>query len=256
MAYVDETGDTGPTTKNGASACYGLGCVLVKAEQWAETYDAIVGFRRMLRDRLGVNVRWELKANYLIRRSGPLRETKLTPQDRRWIYREHLRLLAPLGVQAFGVVIDKQDSGVSGDACLEMAWTTLIQRLERFSTRHPQHPGTPVMIIHDEGEDDAIRKHARRARRYLTAGKRYGGGGHFQMAFPQLIDDPVPRSSQTSYLLQMADLVAYSAWRAYMKPGSGAALVAPHTMWNELGDARRGEVTSFREPRGIVIRRR
>lgn len=131
MAYVDETGDTGALTKAGASACYALGCVLIKVDKWPSTYEALVQFRRMLRDRKAVNVRWELKANYLIRNSGPLRKLALQPQDRRWIYREHLRLLHPMGAEAFGVVVDKAKTGTSGDACFHMAWETLIQRLER-----------------------------------------------------------------------------------------------------------------------------
>jgi hypothetical protein len=249
LAYVDETGDTGSLTKQGASACYGLGCVLIKHETWAKTYDDVVGFRRMLRDSVGINVRAEIKANYLIRNTGPLRKLSLSPQQRRWVYREHFRLLHPMGAEAFGVVVDKAKTGVAGDACFHMAWETLVQRLER-TMRDRQET---IMIIHDEGENDAIRKEGRKARRYLTAGRQYGGG-HFTMSFPQLIDDPVPRNSQNSYLLQFADLVAYAAWRAYMKPSPGVALVAPGNMWNELGQARLGVVNSWRKPVAVVVR--
>jgi hypothetical protein len=249
LAYVDETGDTGPLSKKGASACYGLGCVLIDINDWASTYDGLVGFRRVLRDQLGVNVRWEIKANYLIRNGGPLRKLGLTPQQRRWIYREHLRLLHPLGAEAFAIVVDKEKADVSGDACFHMAWESLIQRLERTMNARK----SSIMIIHDEGENDAIRKEARRARRFLTAGSRYGGG-YMKMSFPQLIDDPVPRNSQNSYLLQMADLVAYSGWRAYMPPSKGVALVAPRTMWNETGSARLTVVNSGRMPAAVVVR--
>lgn len=249
LAYVDETGDTGSLSKSGSSACYSLGCVLVNHDKWADTYDGVVGFRRLLRDRLSVNVRAEIKANYLIRSSGPLRKLSLSPQDRRWIYREHLRLLHPLGAEVFGIVVDKAKAGVSGDDCFHMAWETLIQRLERTMRAR----NSKITITHDEGENDAIRKEARKARRYLTAGREYGGG-HFTMNFPQLIDDPIPRNSRHSYLLQFADLVAYAAWRAYMRPSASVALVAPGTMWNELGEARLTVVNSGRQPPAVVVR--
>jgi hypothetical protein len=250
LAYVDETGDTGALSKPGASACYALGCVMIHIDKWAGAFDQIVAFRRDLRDRLGVSVRAEIKANYLIRSAGPLRPLNLSPQQRRWIYREHLRLLQPIGAEAFGIVVDKAGTAVSGQQCFHMAWEMLLQRLER-TMRARQ--GAKIQIVHDEGENDAVRKEARKARRYLTAGRQYGGGV-FTMAFPNLIDDPIPRSSQHSYNLQFADLVAYSAWRAYMRPSPAVALVAPHTMWNEIGAARLGAVNSQRSPLAVVVR--
>lgn len=252
LAYIDETGDPGSLDKQGASACYGLGCVLLHVKDWPAGYDKIVQFRRLLRDRLGVNVRWELKANYLIRNSGPLRALKLTPQDRRWIYREHLRLLDEINAWAFAVVVDKAElaSRNKSDDYFHIAWETLMQRLERTLREWDE----PIMIIHDEGENDAIRKEARKARKYLTAGKKFGSG-QFRMSFPQLIDDPIPRNSQHSYMLQLADLVAYSGWRAYMKPSKGVALVAPHTMWEEVGKARLTVVNSNKKPPAVVIRK-
>jgi hypothetical protein len=71
-----------------------------------------------------------------------------------------------------------------------------------------------------------------------------------------LIDDRMPRRSEQSYLIQVADLVAYSAYRSVIPPGESLARVCPQGMWAELGDATHTAVSGLR-PRaapGIVLR--
>lgn len=95
----------------------------------------------------------------------------------------------------------------------------------------------------------------RRSRRYLTAGSAYGQGS-FHNPARLLIDDPIPRRSQHSYLVQLADLVAYAAFRAVVVPGPAIARVCPSTMWDEIGAATHTAVSRLK-PRsrpGIVLR--
>ena len=128
----------------------------------------------------------------------------------------------------------------------------LLQRLER--TSHYEG-GKPIMIIHDDGDNDAIRKLVRKARRHLTAGSRFGTGTILTSLKP-LIDDPSPRSSEHSFFVQLADLVAYAGWRNYMAPGPGAARVCPQGMWLNIGAATHGAVNRYSGgTAGIVVRR-
>lgn len=71
-----------------------------------------------------------------------------------------------------------------------------------------------------------------------------------------LVDDPVPRRSHQSYFVQLADLVAYSGFRAFVPPGTSIGAVCPADMWDELGAATHTAVSGLR-PRsrpGIVVR--
>lgn len=250
IAYVDETGDTGSLTKSGASQCYALGCVLVNLDAWPDAFDGIIEFRRRVRGTFGLPMRAEVKANYLIRSSGPLRKIGLPPAQRNVIYRAHLRTLNDLGARAFAVVVDKRRENRSPSDTFHVAWEALLNRLERTST----YESSPFMIIHDEGENDAVRRVGRKARRHLTAGRRYGGGS-FTLPAKALIDDPVPRTSKNSYFIQMADLVAYAGWRAYMPPSTSVAAVAPGDIWGDLGNAIHRDVNriSGGTP-GVVLR--
>jgi len=111
------------------------------------------------------------------------------------------------------------------------------------------------VILHDEGEDAAVRAWVRRARRHLTAGRAWGRGGTRNPA-SLFVDDPIAKRSQQSYLIQMADLVAYAAFRSVFPPGPALAKVCPQSMWESIGDATHTAVSGLR-PRaapGIVLR--
>lgn len=251
IAYVDESGDTGDPTLSGSSSCFALGCVLVEVDDWPDAFNALLDHRRRLRDTFGVLLRDEIKANYLIRGSGDIARHGLSPHARHRIYRSQLRTLSHLPARAFGVVTDKQRTGWTGTTCFDETWLTLLQRLER--TTHYEGK-KPLLIIHDEGENDAVRKLVRKARRRITAGGRYGGS--FTNAIDRLIDDPSPRSSNHSFFIQLADLVAYAGWRTHMPPGKGAARVCPANMWDNLGAATHKRVNSLAGGvPGVVVRK-
>ncbi|MFD3038540.1 DUF3800 domain-containing protein [Mycolicibacterium senegalense] len=251
FAYVDESGNTGDPDKGG-TLTYTLGCVLVHLDDWNSVFDEIVEFRRRVRTKFGVHLRPEIKANYLIRGSGDLSRYDLSPSQRNLIYRAHLRVLDGIGVRAFAVVINKGTRFSTPGACFDLAWETLLQRLERTSRDEREQ----FMVIHDEGENDAIRRWVRKARRHLTAGSAFTPGATRVNPADRLVDDPVPRRSDQSYLLQAADLVAYAGFRAAIPPSARVALVCPETMWSELGGAIHRPVAALR-PRsqpGIVLR--
>lgn len=167
---------------------------------------------------------------------------------------EHLNQMAKCGtLNAFGVVIHK--SGLSGKSeIFDEAWLTLLQRLERTSRARGDEP---VLLVHDNGENDAVRKIARRSCRMLTAG-RMSDSGYFSVPFHQLIDDPVARSSDQSYFLQLADLVAYSAFRNLYPPNENIGKIVNQAMWNNLGSAifTQANQNRVQNTPGIVERRK
>jgi hypothetical protein len=250
LAYVDESGDTGPVERGG-SLTYSLGCVLIDADKWPDAFDSLLAFRRRLKEKFGLHMRSEVKASYLLRSTGDLRQYALSPDARRVIFRAHLNVLAELPARAFSIVVDKRDKNLPGDAIFDLAWEGMIQRLERTSS----HESATFAVFHDEGENDAIRRWVRRARRRLTSGSAFGTGS-FNNPARRLIDDPVPRRSSQSYLIQLADLVAYAGFRAVVEPGPAIARVCPTDMWLAIGPATHTVVSGLR-PRslpGIVLR--
>lgn len=236
FAYVDESGNTSTHT-------YTLACVLVDTSRWPATFDNLIGFRRFLRDRFGIPVRAEVKANYLLRNGGPFRSLKLGEGARHAVYRGFMRLQPKLALKTFAIVIRREELRVR-DPKLDVravAWEYLLQRLERFTFKG----NTEVLLIHDEGEEALVRKAARKARRAGTAGSAFGTG-MLRVPAARLLDDPVPRRSKQSYFVQLADLNAYAAFRRVYPPPARAVQVVPETMWDELADARYADANKLK----------
>lgn len=229
LAYIDESGDAGYK----GSRTYTLGCVLIEDNAWPDAFDAFLTFRRFLRDSFRIRVRDELKANFLLRGSGPLKDLKLGDQQRRAIYRQHMRLAKKLPVRVFAVVIRKEHIQKRSLNPRDVAWEFLLQRIERHSTTNV----SPIMVIHDEGDALDIRKLARKARRANTAGSAFGTQ-RFRLPARLLIDDPVPRQSDQSLFIQLADLAAFAAYRRLYPPPPGRYPVCHARMWDEIGQAQ------------------
>lgn len=247
FAYVDESGNSGA----GGTMTFTLACVLTRAETWTETFDGLISFRRFLRERFGVPVRAELKANHLLRNEGAFEALALPEGMRHTIYRQTMRLHPKIGLQTFAVLIDKAKLGERrpGIGPRDVAWEYLLQRLERASEEPPLGP-KHIAIVHDAGEGEVARRLARKARRAGTAGSQFGTG-FLRVPFRRLIDDPVPRDSRQSYFIQLADLAAYAAFRRFYPPPARLVPIVPQGIWDELGAARYLPVTT-RNRLGIV----
>jgi Protein of unknown function (DUF3800) len=250
IAYIDESGDTGEV-EQGGSPTYTLGCVLIDADLWPTAFDEMLAFRQRLRNTFKLPMRAEIKASSLLRNSGDLRALQLGPTSRHVIFRAHMQELDRLPARAFAVVVDKRPPLRNRDSCFNLAWEALLQRLERTSTKEK----ATFMVVHDEGDEEAIRRWVRKARRYLTAGSAFGGGS-LQHAARLLVDDPVLRKSHHSYFVQVADLVAYAAFRAVVAPSPTLTRVCPASMWDEIGSATHSAVSALvpRSKPGIVLR--
>lgn len=240
FAYIDESGNTGDWAKGGTRT-YTLGCVMVPMDHWTDRLDVMVETRRAIKRTYNIRLRDELKANYLLRGRSHLEPLALGDGQRRDIYRRVLVSANVASSGVFAVVIDKEHARFSGDPA-DRAWEYLLQRLRIRST----NMGHPIMIIHDDGDSDTVRKHVRRFRRHSIA-----PGGHGVTA-PMLVEDPVPRNSDLSYFIQAADLVAYAAFRRFQPPSRRNAAVCSEQMWDVMGARWMTEVFP-RRPDGIVV---
>lgn len=239
LAYIDESGDPGPE----GSLTYVLACILVRDSAWLETLDSLISFRRFLKSCFGLPVRAELKANDLVQRRGPFRSLPVGLDGRRDIYRQAMRLHQKLDTKVFAIVIEKARARARGHDPRVLCWEFLFQRLERFSSGEQSH----LIAVHDEGETRLVRTLARMARRVGGAGSHFGTG-RINRPARLLIEDPVPRRSNDSYFIQIADLCAYAAYRHIhpAAPGVPAATITPASLWLELGNAARTEVNQVK----------
>jgi hypothetical protein len=253
LAYVDESGDPFGDPAQRGSAAYALGVVVVRDLEWADAFDALINMRRNLKATFGIPARAEVKAAYLVRNEGAMKGLGLSGSQRRYIYRRHFQVMERSSVRAFAIVVDKQRLTQAHDLhrTRELVWNTLFQRLSLMHDRDDGSRLSPVLLVHDEGEELTIRKYARRARRYLTAGSAFGTGS-IRLSERWLIDDPVSRQSDHSLFVQCADLVAYAATKRLFPGGARATRVCPPSTWDALGSAIHRPVNALAISRGAA----
>lgn len=247
LGYVDESGNAGDVAKGGSKS-YTLGCILVRASQWAATFDGLIGYRRYLKARFGLLMHAEVKANYLLQNGGAFRGLAMSERARHSLYRGLLRLCPKLDLKAFAIVIRKELVTVGEPQ--DLAWMLLLQRLEQLTAKQD----TQVVIFHDEGDDMRVRALARGFQCADIVSSALGAG-QIRVPFRGLLDDPVPRRSHESLFLQLSDLVAYAAFRRVFPPPERGVQIVPELMWNELGTSTLTEVSdgSGGPSPGIVV---
>ena len=181
-------------------------------------------------------MRAEVKANELVKGSGPWASLGIGDRVRKRIFRAFMRFQEKSGtVQTFAVVIDKSKCASPAEV-REVAWRHTLERVETFA----RHNTSTVMLLQDSGEYDRFRRLARQMRRHSQVGAMIGGGTLSRPLATYLIDDPVEKDSAQSYFVQLADLNAYAAYRME-RPDP----LFPQQMWNELGTAILRDVNKY-----------
>ena len=244
LCYMDESGDPG-VHPGSPTPTYTVACVFVHASDWVGLFDDLIRFRRYLRANFGLRMRQEIKANELVKGSGPWASLPHGERVRKRIYRSVMRFQAKTErVKTFAVVIDKSRCSTA-DEVRETAWRHALERVEVFA----RHNSDTVMLFPDSGNYDRFRRLSREMRRYSHVGAMIGGGTLSRPLASVLIDDPVERDSTQSYFVQLADLDAYAAYRKE-RPDP----LFPVTMWDELSSAILWEANRYHalESPGIV----
>lgn len=245
LAYIDDSGDQHAQV---------LSAVLVPSESWLYVHDRIVEFRREVSSTHGFRMRHEIKATELASPGGAGPWRRIDPptpyRTRIGIYKAFMGMLADLAplVQVVAVVLPDRHDPRLETSPVEEAWDILLQRLERFAN----YGGGECLLVPDEGNSRTVRQLARKKRRFGYAPSAFDGPAQ-KVPFRQLLDDPVHRVSDQSYILQAADLTAYAAFRRVV-PLAGF----PDGMWDLLGDAQLAAANGrarnrVGEPPGLII---
>jgi hypothetical protein len=229
---------------------YVLSGLVVHEHCWRPVLEQLLEFRRRMRDAYGLKLREELHAARLINKPGPL--VRIKRHDRLGIVRDFADQLAALhDINVINVVIDKEGKDPSYDG-FENAWKILIQRLEdtiaHRNFRGPRGTADRALIFPDDTDNKRLRELLRRMRFENPIPRAGVGVRNLPMA--HVIEDPVPRDSEHSYLVQAADLVAFLLYQelapnGYMRKKGG------HNYFDRLRPIL-CTVASRRDPRGIV----
>lgn len=256
LIYVDESGDVGLT--NSPTRFFVLSGLVVHELRWRSTFEAIVAFRRDLRQRYGLKLRDEIHAHAFIHRPAEL--ARIPKSLRVRILRDVIDFQASMSdVSVLNVVVDKSGKS-AGYNVFDNAWMVFLQRFHNtLSYRNfpgPRNPQDLGMLIADQTDEVRLRKLVRRLRRYnpVPHDQQYAqrnAPGYRQLLMDLIVEDPVTRDSKHSYFVQLADVNAFFLYQK-MAPNTYLKKKGAQNYFNRL-DPVLCKVASRTHPQGIVM---
>jgi hypothetical protein len=179
---------------------------------WQDFYEKATSWRRSLSKNCHIRFHAELHGSELLTSKGKLHRTgrSLNRQESFDVYGRALETLSFLPDESLMACATTKNSTLFGTEKMTAALTALLQRIQRQTV----HDDTCGMVFFDEGHNEYFRIY-RKAQKYLPVGSAFGRWGASTSTVNKpmklFIEDGNPKSSKTSYLIQIADLVAYAA---------------------------------------------
>ena len=145
IAYFDETGDDGITTKS--SSEFVLSSIYMPSEKWQENFDKFKSFRKELRKWTGLQHDEEMHTMHFIRDRDPYRNFNWSLKQKQEILINYSHAISSLNLKAVNVIIDKTRIKTQNYPILERALTYNIQRIEEDSNGNWKY-----LVISDNGK--------------------------------------------------------------------------------------------------------
>lgn len=208
IAYIDESYD---------ESFFAMSALIVPVAHWRETFEAIKAHRQQLKAVYGIFTSKELHALEFVSGRGRLSERMIPKGLRAQLFRETMDMLA--GLPHIHVISGIWPIGDTGKKEIHAkAFSRIAERLQRRAVENRSY----ILRMVDEGKDVELRKVARRSAIYNMVGSQYGawedGSPAKNIPNDRLIEDPIFRSSERSYFLQLADFVAYALLKSETPP--------------------------------------
>jgi hypothetical protein len=196
LFYIDDSDEGGQHTF----------CALgVPSDTWRETFNTVKAWRQQIKASDGIYLRKELHATEFVAGRGRIAPRPVFKGRRCALFREALTMLGSMQqLMLFSVQNTNQ----------QFAYERMLNRINRTM----QAKSTQAILISDEGKQAEYTKLVRKMAVHNPIPSQYGawmGTGDSTKNIPieRIIEDPIFRPSDRSYLLQMADFCAYALLR-------------------------------------------
>ena len=250
LYYIDES--EGPRR-------YVRSALGIDAERWNDLFGDIYEWRRELQERYAIPTDRELHACDLLAGRGLLArnddgDERITPRRGAEVFLEGLRRIEDAavrigGVEVINVCLHKPDVKAYEQVSLDR----LLNRINSSVKSAGRH----AFLIFDEGKEAMITRAYRRLRIFNPVPSRYEwweeGERTRNIPVEHVIGGPAFRSSDSDYLLQIADLIAHALLKQEEEPVPRVETHGIHEAFAIL-DRALNRKASRQDPQGIVRR--
>ena len=193
FAYFDESKEE--------NRLFVYSALVVDADRWNETFEAVKRLRRDLRSKHGIYINKELHAWKFAAGKGQISNRVLNKAARAAIFQEVLTFIATSG--HFKLI-----SSINTNELY--AFERIMNRLNRTAQAQNQQ----VLMFSDEGQEIVFTRRIRRMRVFNHIPSNQGtwaDAGQMTKNIPikQIIEDPIFKKSHMSYFIQLVDFCAY-----------------------------------------------
>jgi hypothetical protein len=271
--YVDESYD---------KEKYCLSAIMIRHSDWKECFDMVREHRVNLKKDHGIYLRKEIHARDLVAGRGKISDRVIGKWQRSRIFQGLLTLVASLpNVKLFNVCLSVADHA---DPQM-VAWDRIVNRIERTMLEYERIElplrralttsaeeklaaidaeridqrlniyKSRAVIFADEGREFEITKALRKMHVFNPIPSQFGGwstGRTKNITTERIIDDPVFKRSDRSYLIQMADCVAFALLKSEVSPTPKIARYGIDKMFDNTLRGICFKAASPRDPLGIV----
>ena len=174
--------------------------LVVDADRWNETFEAVKKLRRDLRSKHGIYIDKELHAWKFAAGKGKISDRVLSKAARAIIFQEVLTFIATSGYFKLISSVNTNEPH---------AFERIINRLNRTAQAQKQQ----VLVFSDEGQEIVFTRRIRRMRVFNHVPSDQGSwadnGQVTNIPIRQIIEDPIFKKSHMSYFIQLVDFCAY-----------------------------------------------
>jgi hypothetical protein len=204
ISYFDESGDDG--YPKFSSELFVLTSVYMHYSKWKQNFEKVHQFRKQLKLSSGLKVNEEFHTKEFITDKDPY-HGRFSPQARRQVLFDFFNLLPSLDIKIINVVIDKTNIKRPAYDVLKNALTYNVQRIENDLTFFGD--AGKFMMITDEGRLGKMRDTVRKMQKINYIPSNFEYGKSYRKEIINLIEDPLPKNSNQSYFVQLADMLAF-----------------------------------------------
>ena len=205
FSYFDESGDDGYPKYS--SDFFILTSLYLHYSNWQTCFLKAKEFRRGLRNKYRFPIKEEFHTKEFITDKDPY-HGKYSPKIRRQVLFDYCRFIGSLDARVIIVVIDKTKINRPNYKILKNALTYNIQRIENDLALMGE--AAKFLVITDEGRVGAMRNVTRKIQRINYIPSKFGPNS-YRKDIRLMLEDPLPKSSDQSHFIQIADIISFVA---------------------------------------------
>lgn len=206
LSYFDESGDDGYPKYS--SELFVLTSIYFHYSNWKDNFNKIYNFRKQLKLDFGLKVNEEFHTKEFITDKDPY-HGRFTNIQRKDILFRFFKLLPQLEIKTIIVIIDKTRINRPKYEILKNALTYNVQRIE--NDLNFLGDAGKFMMITDEGRLGKMRDTVRKLQKINYIPSQFQYGKSYRKEIINLIEDPLPKSSDQSYFIQISDMLSFVA---------------------------------------------